>query len=78
MDEMSNLRLLRLREKMVNFTFKVKWIEGKNHLVADALSRSSVFQPKETEEEEKITFSKISKDPGLQSLFDAAMADAGY
>ena len=36
-----------MRENMTNFSFEVKWVEGKTHMIADALSRAPVFQPEE-------------------------------
>ena len=41
--ELDNARLMRMREKLTNFSFKVKWVEGKTHMIADALSRAPVF-----------------------------------
>ena len=48
--ELDNDRLMRMREKLTNFSFEVKWVEGKTHMIADALSRAPVFQPKEEED----------------------------
>ena len=36
-----------MREKVQAFTFKVKWVQGKTHYIADTLSRSPVFAPEE-------------------------------
>ena len=41
----------RMREKLTNFSFQVKWVKGKTHMIADALSRTLVFQPEEEEDE---------------------------
>ena len=41
--EIDNPRLQRLREKMQAYNFKVKWVPGKLHLIADALSRAPHF-----------------------------------
>ena len=49
--KLDNARLLRMREKLTNFSFEVKWVEGKTHMIADALSRAPVFQPEEDEDE---------------------------
>ena len=49
--ELDNARLMRMREKLTNFSFKVKWVEGKTNMIANALSRAPVFQPEEEEEE---------------------------
>ena len=37
--EMQNARLMRMREKLVEYNFDVHWVEGKNHKIADTLSR---------------------------------------
>ena len=36
--ELDNARLMRMREKRTNFSFEVKWVEGKTHMIPDALS----------------------------------------
>lgn len=41
----NNTRLQRLRENLDQFSFNVTWSQGKNHLIADALSRFPVFAP---------------------------------
>ena len=38
---------MRMREKLTNYTFHIEWVEGKNHLIADALSRAPVFTAEE-------------------------------
>ena len=48
---LDNARLMRMREKLTYFLFEVKWVKGKTHMIADALSRAPVFQPKEEEDE---------------------------
>ena len=50
MDETMNTRLLKIREKLANFSFNVEWEPGKTHLIADALSRAPVFTPSEEQE----------------------------
>ena len=58
--ELDNARLMRMREKLTNFSFEVKWVEGKTHMIADALSRAPVFQPEEEEDK--------AIDTGIQCL----------
>ena len=43
LDEVMNARILRMRERLANFTFNVTWQAGKIHDIADALSRAPVF-----------------------------------
>ena len=48
--EIPNPCLQRLREKLVEFCFVVKWVPGMTHHIADALSRAPLFSPKETDD----------------------------
>jgi hypothetical protein len=48
--KLDNSRTLRLRLKMQRFNFIAKWVPGKANVDADALSRTSVFQPKKEDE----------------------------
>ena len=41
--DLENLRLMRMREKIMEYTPEVKWVPGKTHYIADALSRSPLF-----------------------------------
>ena len=54
-----NARLLRLREKLSPYNFVVNWAPGKNHLIADTLSRAPIFEAEETE---------LTTDSALQCL----------
>ena len=47
--DIPNPRLQRLREKLVEY-FTVKWVPGKSHHIADALSCAPLFSPEETED----------------------------
>ena len=49
--ELDNARLMRMREKLTNFSFELKWVKGKTQIITDALSRAPVFQPEEDEDE---------------------------
>ena len=44
-----NPRLMRIREKIVDYTFKTHYVPGKTHFIADALSRAPVFNPEAEE-----------------------------
>ena len=44
---LENARLMRRREKIIPYTFKITWVAGKTHYIADALSRYPVFGPAE-------------------------------
>ena len=42
---LTNQRLMRMRENVTSYNFTVIWTPGKNHHIADALSRAPVFGP---------------------------------
>ena len=80
--EVANGRLQRLREKIVDYSFKAKWVPGKDHSIADALSRAPVFPADDGEESfEDIDDNmclRVAEDPRMQVLFDAAAEDNNY
>ena len=45
MAEIDNPRIIRLKQKLSPFTFKIEWRKGSSHKLPDALSRSPVSQP---------------------------------
>ena len=47
MDNLDTFRLLRLKEKTVNYVFRASWKKGKEHALPDALSRRPVDHPTE-------------------------------
>jgi hypothetical protein len=75
--DVENARVLRYREKTTQLSFDVTWSPGKNHEIADALSRAPVFDPQE-EEECEIACAIRAEDPILQELYDAAEEDESY
>ena len=50
--EIPNPRLQRIREKLVEYNMVVKWVPGKSHFIADALSRAPLFSPPSHDEDE--------------------------
>ena len=46
--DIDNRRLQRMRERLLGYQFEVKWVPGKSHLIADALSRYPVEQADQT------------------------------
>ena len=80
LQEISNDRLLRFREKVVNFNFKLTWTAGKEHLIADALSRAPVF-PGEDDADYTVMAMRVrvtGSDPALQPLLEWAKSDPEY
>ena len=80
--DIENTRLVRLREKVMQYSFEVTWVAGKTHLMADALSRQPVFSPTQEEKEESANASIISQrplpDPLLATFLKWADADKDY
>ena len=69
------MRLQRFREKTFPYNFDVIWSAGKEHLIADALSRAPVFGHPERPVD---TLSITASDTRLQSLFEHASVDSDY
>ena len=65
---------------MINFSFEVQWIQGKNHHIADALSISPVFSSEEEDGDDtpSVMCNKIANDPGPQDIYDATLSDQNY
>jgi hypothetical protein len=89
--DVANTRLMRFREKLTDYNFEVKWVAGKEHLVADALSRAPVFDPKDPEDVLGMQIKALSHqahasavggthggDPSMRRMFEAAVADKSY
>ena len=72
LQEVTNRRLQRFRERVVDYAFEVEWVEGKTHYIADALSRHPI---KEEFQDQAYQVSAIlcSLDPSLEPLRQAAM-----
>ena len=78
--KLENPRLMRMREKIAHFNFELKkWVAGKKHYIADALSQVPVFSPKEQlkETEKESRCLKIIDDP-IINLIAAAARDIEY
>jgi len=79
LSELENVRLSRFREKLVDYDFVLTWTAGKDHCVADALSRAPVFICDEDDEPENSTLCyAVAEDPALQELVDLAARDGQY
>ena len=77
-DAMNNVRIQRLMSKLLGFEFTVEWIAGKNHVIADALSRNPVFM---AERHDDIIIRKVADmvpDPALEDVSKHAEEDADY
>ena len=60
-----------MHEKLSGYTFCVKWVPGKNHHIADALSRAPFFAPEEEEDimiDTALTCLCVTQDPANHVL----------
>ena len=81
LSEVVNSRMLRFREKLVDYKFSVRWIPGSKMALADALSRRPLFSPPEHEvapDNDSAMVNFVASDPLLQDMVDAAEADQEY
>jgi len=76
-NDITNRRLQRLREKVVDFTFEVEWVEGKTHSIADALSRYPI-EPALEDQAYLVASILHSLDPSLDPLREAASESNFY
>ena len=79
--EIPNPRLQRIREKLAEFNMIVKWVPGKSHDIADALSCAPLFVGPEEEEELSIDTARtcltqvVEKNPELRVILDGLDSD---
>ena len=70
LEAVHNVRLQRLRERFVDYVFRVEWRPGKDHLIAVALSRAPVFRRKE-----EVRIMHVTVDRTLGKILDLAKRD---
>jgi hypothetical protein len=73
---MGNDRLQRIRERLLAYSFELSWTPGKEHRIADALSRAPYF-PAEAEMEVTI-FGVLADDPAMALISNAVGGDESY
>ena len=80
LDAVNNTRLQRILSKLLGFQYKVEYVPGKQNLIADALSRSPVFQPEETDDilVQSLKVGVESTDPQLSKIVEAAGGCSEY
>lgn len=79
LDAVDNPRLQRILQKLSPYTFDIQWTPGKRHQIADALSRSPVFEPDHSSNDDgPITLATITDDPALKGFSTAAKVDTDY
>ena len=80
--DVENTRQLRFRERVLQYNFKMEWVEGKRNEMADALSRYPIF-PAEDDPDEPCVCKAVRtmekrEDPLLAPLILAANQDKEY
>ena len=81
LDDTMNSRILKIREKLACFNFDVSWVPGKQHNIADALSRAPVFLPVEESDEDEVKVHVrmvLGSDLRLAKLAKTASEDPEY
>ena len=73
LEAVHNVRLQHLRERLVDYVFRVEWRPGKDHLIADALSRATAFRRKE-----EVRIMHVTVDRALGKIWDLAKRDQEY
>ena len=53
LDEVENPRLQRLKERTLGYIFHTVWRKGKEHQIADALSRAPVSEPSQEDRDDE-------------------------
>ena len=69
---------MRMREKLSGYCFDVKWVAGKNHQIADALSRAPLFEREEEPDiiiDTAVTCLCVTNDPSYSILLNNIDSD---
>jgi hypothetical protein len=82
LDAIENTRIQRILQKIAGYTFTIEWVPGKTHYIADAFSRSPVFDPEEADITDEgiisVNVISVNTDLALDSFIVAAGNDASY
>ena len=75
--DIDNLRLLRFREQLIPYTFELKWLNGKSHEIADALSRieAPFLKDANLERDSINSIGRIAETPFLRKVIQARDSD---
>ena len=66
--DLQNDRLSRLRQKIAQYNFNIKWVARKIHHAADAMSCYPVFEAYPEFKEETAKVSRVKQDPRLEEM----------
>ena len=80
LEEVAIERVQRYRERLSQYCFEVEWMEGKSHLIADALSRYPAFDPEDDHDgdQEIAACRQMTLDPALAFVTEEAASDERY
>ena len=78
LDAINNVHIQRLMAKLLGYSFKVEWVPGKNHVIADTLSRNPVFAAPDHKDIIIRRVAEVIKDEALAEMSDVAEADKDY
>ena len=78
LDAINNIRIQRLMAKLLGYSFQVEWIPGKNHHIADCLSRNPVFAAPDHQDIIIRRVTEVLMDETLTELSKVAIADKDY
>ena len=83
LDYLDNKRLVSFMDKISGYDFEIEWTPGKNHCLADALSRSPVDLPDEVSGASikmvcAVTTRNTAMDTRLRELSESAVSDPNY
>ena len=78
--ELPNRHLQRFRERVLDYSFTTKWVEGKGHLIADTLSHAPVEPADAEKTADKLSAVSViqSLDPQLDRMHQAADESESY
>ena len=78
LDAINNVRIQRLMAKLLGYSFRVEWTPGKNHHIADSLSRNLVFAAPDHKD---IIIRQVTEgimDENLEEMYEVAKAEKDY
>ena len=78
LDAINNIRIQRLMAKLLGYSFQVEWIPGKNHHIADCLSRNPVFAAPDHKDIIIRRVTEVIMDETLAELSKVAIVDRDY
>ena len=64
--------------KLLGYSFRVEWVPGKNHFIADTLSRNPVFAAPDDKDIIIQRVAEVIEDEALAEMSDIAEADKDY